>query len=68
MRNGIISTTHQISVVDMGGSYGMYGEEEKFSRAYVGKPGYRCLYNIKMVLNTEMKTINWEQVFLCIVD
>jgi hypothetical protein len=30
MRDLMISTTHQIGVVEMGGTYGMYGEEEKF--------------------------------------
>jgi len=29
MRNELISTTHQIGVVDMGGTNGMHGEEEK---------------------------------------
>jgi hypothetical protein len=30
MRDSMISTIHQIRVVEIGGTYGMYGEEEKF--------------------------------------
>ena len=47
----MISASHQIGVVDMGGTCGMYGEEKKSCRAYAGKPRNRYEYNIKMVLN-----------------